>query len=74
MKDKTGKELFPSMVLLYYPVFGDYKAFMTGGSNHSTSWIRGSINGQHSFTPSEFKTLKTKKLARALYSYEGNEK
>ena len=68
---KTEAKLFPGTVLLYYPVFGDYKVFLTGGRNVATAWIRGTINGQHNFTREEFLALKTEKIARALYAYRG---
>lgn len=71
MKDKSGNDLFPSTVLIHEPAFGLYRVFFTGGLNHTQGWIFGNIDGKFTFTPEEFKTLKTRKLARALYAYEG---
>ena len=65
------KTIFPSLVILYYPTTNDYKAFMTGGLQDPSKWLRGSINGQHSFSKDEFKQLKTEKITKAVYAYKG---
>ncbi|WP_372395310.1 hypothetical protein ABMY26_06805 (plasmid) [Azospirillum sp. HJ39] len=63
-----GQQLFPGLVFVFQPAFGNYRAFLTGGMTDPSRWIFGWHNGFQSFPSLKDIGQPTKKISRGVYA------
>lgn len=63
-----SEELFPGMVFVTQPGFGNYRVFLTGGMRDANLWRTGKYNDRYSFESLKAIGAPVRKIDKGVYA------